>query len=342
LLLRAFVTALLVGLLAGPAFAAPPSIVGAVSPGNSVVSSDTLSVPHTVLAGNGNRMLVVLSSIKADLAVLSLTYGGVPLTRVEGGYITAAGAAAATYYLLDPTPGTANVVLTIAAASTAPKALVALTLQDALQVTPTYAAAASRNNANAISNTIVTEVADTLLIDSLTISGPGHDPTPTGGAQELADQAVSGAGMRQAVAARVQAVAGSATAGWTQPVTASWLLHTLVGIKPFSPPPPTGTGRLTLNWIDNSNNEDGFAIEYHSMETEGTGVFAELTRVPANTQTFAHINLVIGAEYCYRVRAFNTAGNSDYTNTACARPQVPATVPAAPSELTVTDSTVAP
>src|SRR5262249_35186517 len=73
------------------------------------------------------------------------------------------------------------------------------------------------------------------------------------------------------------------------------------------------SAQLKLTWIDNSPNETGFALERRgSMDP-----FAQIAVVGPNVTSFADSGLTPGATYCYRVRAFNSAGWSPYTNEAC-------------------------
>ena len=79
-----------------------------------------------------------------------------------------------------------------------------------------------------------------------------------------------------------------------------------------------GTASLRLAWTDTSNSEDGFKIE----RLVGGLVAATLT-VPANVTSYVDSALVSGTVYCYRVEAFNAAGDSDPSNQACATAQNP-------------------
>jgi beta-lactamase superfamily II metal-dependent hydrolase/transcriptional regulator CtsR len=109
---------------------------------------------------------------------------------------------------------------------------------------------------------------------------------------------------------------------------------------PVAPAAPSGlsaasisTSRIDLGWSDNSNDEDGFRIERRS----GGGSFAEIATVAAGVTTFSSTGLAASTLYEYRVRAFNAAGASAYSNTASATTESPAPVaPAAPSGLTAT------
>ena len=77
--------------------------------------------------------------------------------------------------------------------------------------------------------------------------------------------------------------------------------------------------QIDLAWTDNANNEDGFKIE----RCTGTGCtsFAQITTVASNVTSHSDTGLTAETTYCYRVRAYNLVGNSDYSNTACATTQ---------------------
>lgn len=69
---------------------------------------------------------------------------------------------------------------------------------------------------------------------------------------------------------------------------------------------------VKLEWVDNSNNEDGFKIE---RKKEGED-WAEIATVGANVTTYTDTGLTPNTKYFYRVRAYNSAGNSEYSNEA--------------------------
>ena len=91
----------------------------------------------------------------------------------------------------------------------------------------------------------------------------------------------------------------------------------------------TVTYEHNLNWQDNSDNEDGFKVERKTPSIPGDS-FGEIGTVGADIQTYQDV-VSDGQQRCYRVRAFNAAGNSAYTNEACGLP-----VPQNPVTLTVT------
>src|SRR5439155_1239924 len=73
---------------------------------------------------------------------------------------------------------------------------------------------------------------------------------------------------------------------------------------------------IDLAWTDNSDNEDGFRIERCSGA--GCTNFFEIATVGANVTTYHNTSLLAATSYSYRVRAYNGAGPSAYSNTATA------------------------
>jgi hypothetical protein len=75
-----------------------------------------------------------------------------------------------------------------------------------------------------------------------------------------------------------------------------------------------GSRRIELRWTDNSASESGFKIE---RSTNGKP-FSQIAIVGANVSFFSHNGLRRGRTFSYRVRAYNSSGNSGYSNTASA------------------------
>lgn len=86
---------------------------------------------------------------------------------------------------------------------------------------------------------------------------------------------------------------------------------------------------IKLTWQDNSNNEDGFKIERKIID----GTYTLIGSVGANVTTYTDTNLTPGTTYIYRVYAYNSAGNSGYSNEASATTLSPQ-APQPPSNLT--------
>jgi len=103
------------------------------------------------------------------------------------------------------------------------------------------------------------------------------------------------------------------------------------------PPPPSGldvkvvsTSQINISWTDNSNTESGFVIE----RVEGSiGPFIQIAKVAADSSSYADLNLKPFTTYSYRVKAYNDAGESGYTDTKSATTDAELNPPMAPSEL---------
>jgi hypothetical protein len=87
--------------------------------------------------------------------------------------------------------------------------------------------------------------------------------------------------------------------------------------------------QINLTWTDLSSNETGFKIERKT----GSGSFVQIAAVGANVTSYSNTGLAPTTNYCYRVRAFNTGGNSGYTNESCAT--TPDQPPAPPTNLNI-------
>jgi titin len=79
----------------------------------------------------------------------------------------------------------------------------------------------------------------------------------------------------------------------------------------------SGSTQINLAWTDNANNETGFKIE---QKVGAAGAYAEIATAGANVTSYANTGLTTGVTYSYRVRAFNTGGNSAYSNEASGTP----------------------
>ena len=73
--------------------------------------------------------------------------------------------------------------------------------------------------------------------------------------------------------------------------------------------PPKG---VELNWADNSADEQGFKVE---RKPQG-GAYVEVARVALDTTSYWDNDLNEEMLYTYRVRAYNSHGNSGYSNEA--------------------------
>jgi len=74
----------------------------------------------------------------------------------------------------------------------------------------------------------------------------------------------------------------------------------------------TSSSAISLSWTYTSTNEDGFKIE---RSTDGSN-FAHIASVGAGVTTYSDAGLASSTTYYYRVRAFNTCGESGYSSIA--------------------------
>ena len=73
----------------------------------------------------------------------------------------------------------------------------------------------------------------------------------------------------------------------------------------------SGSAEITLNWEDNSLLEDGFKIE----RKEGAGAWGEIYTTEQNITTYSDsLDIIIGATYSYRVKAFDSSDETAYSS----------------------------
>ncbi|WP_135852603.1 fibronectin type III domain-containing protein [Halorussus salinus] len=75
----------------------------------------------------------------------------------------------------------------------------------------------------------------------------------------------------------------------------------------------------SVSWSDNSTDEDGFHVDKYY-----DGSWSRVADVGANTTSCSESNLLDGEQYRYRVRAYNSAGASDWVDSNYATTALPA------------------
>lgn len=76
---------------------------------------------------------------------------------------------------------------------------------------------------------------------------------------------------------------------------------------------PTGWNTIRLNWQDNSSNEIGFELQ---RKKQGEADYTYLNSLSANSILTDDAAATAGITHFYRLRAYNMAGNSIFTNEA--------------------------
>ena len=77
---------------------------------------------------------------------------------------------------------------------------------------------------------------------------------------------------------------------------------------------PVSASQINLSWSDNSDNEDGFKIERKKAGES----YSQIGIAIPDQINFSDTDLSCRTEYFYRIRAYNAAGDSDYSSEAIA------------------------
>jgi titin len=114
---------------------------------------------------------------------------------------------------------------------------------------------------------------------------------------------------------RVQAYNSVGTSGYSNTASATTTAQVTVPTAPSNlTATVTAKNKITLKWQDNSNNESGFQIE---QSTNGVN-FTQIATVGPNVTSYSDSGVRKNTLYYYRVRAYNSAGSSAYSNVASA------------------------
>ena len=91
----------------------------------------------------------------------------------------------------------------------------------------------------------------------------------------------------------------------------------MLSIIPTAPSGLTATAisttEIDLSWDDNAANENGFMVE---RKNGAGGIYSQIAIVGQNVTAYSDTGLLASTVYYYRVRAYNTGGNSAYSNEA--------------------------
>ncbi|HVG20246.1 MAG TPA: IPT/TIG domain-containing protein [Blastocatellia bacterium] len=157
---------------------------------------------------------------------------------------------------------------------------------------------------------------------SLTITGTGFSPgarVTIGGVAATSVIVVSSTSITAITPSHAEGlVSVSVTNSDGQSATRS-NAYTYIAAAPVAPSNLTAIAisdsQINLSWSDGATTEAGFKIERSS---DGL-TFTEINTVGPNTTTYSDTGLRSNRTYYYRVRAFNSGGNSAYSNVDSAR-----------------------
>lgn len=195
------------------------------------------------------------------------------------------------------------------------------------------------NNVNPIVSDLAVTPAPVVLGQDITLSARYTDPGYHGSAsdEQLNVIVIFGDGQNKTVTAtgapgsisemHKYAAAGTYTAKVQVTDNDGGFTLATINVVVAPPPPPSApnalrvdfiaANRIQIVWTDNSNNEDGFAIE--RCEQRGCNNFIEIGRVFPDIRHFVDVQLFPNTQYYYRVRAFNSGGMSAYTDVVSAK-----------------------
>jgi probable HAF family extracellular repeat protein len=110
-------------------------------------------------------------------------------------------------------------------------------------------------------------------------------------------------------------------AGWASGPAGQRAVRLTPAGDPAPTPPAAPSGlvgtalsgaRIRLNWTDNAANEQGFRVQ-RALGSQGR--FVRIATVGPNVTTFTDATVTAGKLYRYRVKAYNDAGTSPWSNT---------------------------
>jgi hypothetical protein len=91
----------------------------------------------------------------------------------------------------------------------------------------------------------------------------------------------------------------------------------------------TSSSAINIKWTDNATDETGYVVQ---RSTDGTN-FTQVATLGAGATSHSSSGLAAATTYYFRVRAYNGAGNSAFSNIASAKTSSTTTVPAKPSSV---------
>jgi hypothetical protein len=128
----------------------------------------------------------------------------------------------------------------------------------------------------------------------------------------------------------------SADASRSMDLTASTIAALRASVSTTPPAAPSALGaspasheRIDLSWTDNASDETGFRLD---RSPDGTS-WTEIATLGQNVITWADTGLAANTAYSYRVRAYNGAGASAWSNTGSATTLPPPPPPSMPTGL---------
>ena len=192
------------------------------------VTAASLTFSHTVPSGNNRALVVTTGHQNETETVNSVTYGGVALAKAADQIST--NTRATLWYLLSPTVGTANVVITLSASKNL--AALAMNLSGVSQTTPIGTAVGATGQSLTPSATVVSAPSE-WVVGALASGGDAKTATANTGQSSLYNTATGTAAGDIRFVTDIKPGAASTSVGWALTASKNWAVVAV----PFKPAP---------------------------------------------------------------------------------------------------------
>lgn len=200
-----------------------PTVQSATALAYPAGNPPTLSV--TIPSTSGNRCLICTfrQSGGTPPTIASVKYGGVDLTLAVQNSNVSNSSKAAIYYLINPTVGTANLVVTFSGSALGAFSIDAYVLTDVDQTTPIETSGTSVNSPSPVTETL-TVTASAMMIDVYAggINSTGGVVSATGGQTQVSNVRDTTGFVYMGSSYKTGLSSGSQSLTWTYTSAASW------------------------------------------------------------------------------------------------------------------------
>lgn len=320
-------------------FSLPKSIFAAIAvdatSSTSGASVSSLTFSHTVGSGAERMLIVGVALRKNGPVVSSVTYGGVGLTLIASQLDGGADHRAELWYLLAPTSGTANIVVTLSATVDATAG--AISFAGVNQTAPLGSVAGSQGTDQTPSVTIVSAVGE-VVADVMSANGDSGAVAVGANQTQQWNQNTGTSDANEFGAQSTEAGAASVTMSWSLTNANKWAILA-VPIKPSPAIAPAAISNLatlnqTINSIDLSwtapgaDDNTGTATSYdirYSTSIITAGNFSSATQVTGeptplvagSNQSMTVSGLLANTIYYFAIKTSDEAQNiSEISNIA--------------------------
>lgn len=268
----------------------------------------SLSVNHTVGSGSDRLVTIDLQWFSgASSTIATVTVGGVSATNVGHASGSCAGYYCGVSSWRFVAPPSGLVAIAVTASAIANINLISTSYEGVDQAIPIGTAQTTSGTSSAPSLTFSSTSSD-VIAGTIAITHTGLTLSPANGATQIAADFDTDGFIRGA--SSYMAGQPSVTYGWTYPTSQAFAMIA------FPILPSSGGGSFStelLRWNDNASNESLFRLQWKHLTLPN---YADLSTFPANTLQYT-VQYTTELDRCYRIRAENSGGVSNYSNELC-------------------------